>query len=41
MREARRAARTSSVELGLEADSVVVAHCESKDDKKRVKMLVL
>ena len=38
---ARRAARTSSVELGLESESAVVVHCEGKDDSKRVKMLVL
>ena len=41
MMEARKAARTNSLELGLEADSIVVAHCENKEDKKRVKMLVL
>ena len=41
MMEARKAARTNSLELGLEADSIVVAHCENKEDKKRVKMLLL
>ena len=39
--EARKAAMTDRLELGFESESIVVAHCENKEDKKRVKMVVL